>query len=146
MARITFYTHVADIEHFVCRLAKRVADSGQTVLIWADDAEQVARLDRLLWTHDAESFVPHHIWANGQTWPDDEYIGLAWGGELPSLPADRIVINLADAVWHHSGAMPTRILEIVGAAAHQLAAARLRFTAYKQHGFTLEHHNMQDKA
>lgn len=146
MSVITFYTHVADIDLFTCRLAKRASDSGQTVFIWLDDPQRLDTLDRQLWTHDAESFLPHQIWSGHLPFEDDVPIWLAAGDVLPQLPNNTVVINLSDDFWHQAPSVPQRVLEIVGNHAEQLAAARTRFAAYKQNGFTLEHHNMQDKA
>ena len=61
MPTVTFYTHVADLETFACRLAKRAVEAGCRVLVWCGGAEQLATLDRQLWAFEAESFLPHEI-------------------------------------------------------------------------------------
>ena len=48
MPTITFYTHVAELEHFACRLSKRAVAAGCRVLIWSDSAGQIEILDQLL--------------------------------------------------------------------------------------------------
>ena len=146
MPTITFYTHVADIETFACRLSKRAVEAGKRVLLWSDDSTQIERLDQALWSFEAESFLPHQVWLPATPSPPEPGILLASDVQLPHIPADWVVLNLSEDFWHQAPQVPQRILEIIGHQAHQLAAARQRFAACKQQGWQLEHHNMQGKA
>lgn len=143
---VTFYTHVADADLFACRLSKRAADSGKRVLIWLPDTERMAKMDTLLWTYEAESFLPHRHWQNTPDDGDSVPVCLAAETDFPQLPPDWVVLNLSDDLLHTATRPPSRILEIVGPQSHQLAAARERFAAYRRAGRTVEHHNMQGKA
>ncbi|MBH5328600.1 DNA polymerase III subunit chi [Eikenella sp. S3360] len=146
MPTVTFYTHVADLEQFACRLSKRAVEAGCRVLVWSDSAEQTEALDKLLWSFEPESFLPHEIWLPDMPMPPEPAVLLADGSELPAIAADWVVLNLSAAVWSRAPQVPARILEIVGSSEPQLAAARLRFSAYRQSGGRLEYHKMQGKA
>ena len=146
MPTVTFYTHVADLETFACRLAKRAVEAGCRVLAWGGSAEQLATLDRQLWAFEAESFLPHEIWFEGHPYPQDAAAVLACGNRLPPLPEGTVVLNLTDDFWHTAQPLPQRVLEIVGNSPDELAGARERFRAYRDAGFTVEHHDMQGKA
>ncbi|OAM35794.1 DNA polymerase III subunit chi [Eikenella sp. NML080894] len=146
MPTVTFYTHVADLEIFACRLAKRAVEAGCRVLVWGSSAEQLATLDRQLWAFEAESFLPHEIWLPETSCPAEPLILLAEGEILPAVGSHMVVLNLSAGLWSDAPNTPERVLEIVGHSETQLATARRRFAAYRSGGFKIEHHNMQGKA
>lgn len=146
MPTVTFYTHVADLEIFACRLAKRAVEAGCRVLVWSSGAEQLATLSRQLWSFEAESFLPHEIWLPETLCPPESPILLAEGEILPAVESRMVVLNLSADLWSDTPNAPERVLEIVGHSETQLAAARRRFAAYRSGGFKIEHHNMQGKA
>ena len=145
MPKVTFYTHVADREHFIGRLSHRAASEGR-LLLWLEDEAQSVRIDRDLWREPPESFLPHEFWLPTDDYPAGVPVVLAMGEELPELAEDIVVLNSSDAFWCDAPAPPKRVLEIVGDGLEDLAAARDRFRAYRQRGFEIEHHNMQGKA
>ncbi|MDO4693872.1 MAG: DNA polymerase III subunit chi [Eikenella sp.] len=146
MTAVTFYTHVSNIEHFACRLSQRALAAGSRVLLWCGDNAQIERLDQTLWTFEPESFLPHPIWLPGSPLPESARLLLSGEAELPELPPGWTVLNISPDFWSQAPAPPARILEIIGSQAHELSAARQRFSHYRRHGFTLTHHNMQGKA
>lgn len=146
MPKATFYTHVAHPTVFACRLAVRATRDGGRLLLWSDSTETLTQLDRELWQFEAESFLAHEIWPLHENMPSETPILLACGHELPSLPPDITVLNLSPDFWTQAPILPNRVLEIVGPDLESLADARERFKAYRQHGFEIEHHNMQAKA
>lgn len=144
MATTTFYTHLSDLSDFACRLTQKVLKSGQKVLVWLEDAEQVQQFDQALWAFDPISFIPHEIWLGGQNLRGDlPAVLLACGDELPELSENRVVINLADIYWCNAPQPPQRILELVSADLDALTAARQRFRTYRNAGYTIEHHDMR---
>ncbi|MDO5639961.1 MAG: DNA polymerase III subunit chi, partial [Neisseria sp.] len=145
--KATFYTHVNHPATFACRLAARAVQSGSRVLVWADGDAAVAQLDTDLWRFEAESFLPHEVWAADQAFPQQVPLVLAAGdGSLPEIDANLVILNLSPDFWSEAPTLPARVLEIVGSSLEALAEARERFKAYKQQGFEIEHHNMQGKA
>lgn len=146
MSKATFYTHVAQRGHFVCRLTERAIRDGGSILIWSDDPGQIETLDKQLWQYRPESFIPHEIWHTPQAMPADTPVLLASGTALPELPAEMTVLNLSPDFWNEAPVIPARVLEIVGSSLEELHEARQRFSAYRRHGFDIEHHDMTGKA
>lgn len=146
MPQATFYTHVADAAAFVCRLSARAVAGGGRVLVWAEYETEIERIDADLWRIPPEGFLPHEIWRPGGAYPAETDLVLACGAELPELPEGTTVLNVSEQFWCDAPAVPGRVLEIVGTGLEELAAARDRFRAYREKGFAVEHHNMQDKA
>lgn len=145
MPKATFYTHVADPAGFACRLAQRALQNGNSILIWADTETAAAKLDIDLWRFDTTSFLPHEMWHGGM-YPQDVPIVISSGSQLPEQTTAEVVLNLSPAFWCDARPQPARVLEIVSTGLEELADARERFKAYKQSGFEIEHHNMQNKA
>ncbi|MDO4640528.1 MAG: DNA polymerase III subunit chi [Neisseria sp.] len=145
MSQATFYTHVADCAGFICRLSARAVSKGERVLVWADDEAQMARIDADLWANPPEGFLPHEIWQEGSTYPEDVPLVLAFGIDLPAVSDNTVVLNVSESFWCDAPVPPKRVLEIVGGTPDDLAAARERFRAYRQKGFAIDHHNMQGK-
>lgn len=146
MPQATFYTHVADREHFTCRLIERAIRDGGNILVWSDSSAQIEALDKKLWQYRPESFVPHEIWHTAQPMQTDTPVLLASGTELPELPPDMTVLNLSPDFWNEAPVLPARVLEIVGNSFEEIDDARRRFSAYRKHGFDIEHHSMEGKA
>jgi DNA polymerase-3 subunit chi len=60
--RVDFYQlGGAPVEQVVARLAQKLLDSGERLLVIASDEGFLARLDRLLWDVGKTSFLPHGI-------------------------------------------------------------------------------------
>ncbi|EGZ44788.1 DNA polymerase III subunit chi [Neisseria wadsworthii] len=146
MPQATFYTHVADIADFICRLSMRAVEKGARVLVWAETEEEIERIDLDLWRNPPESFLPHSVWQTDAAYPQDVPLALACGSALPRIDSGIVVLNVSEHFWCDAPAAPERVLEIVGESLEDLAAARERFRAYRQQGFTIEHYNMQGKA
>lgn len=146
MPRATFYVHITDPAAFTCKLTRRACGQNERLLIWCGSEAEMRRLDKELWQDPPESFLPHEIWFEGHPYPQDAAAVLACGNRLPSLPEGTVVLNLTDDFWHTAQPLPQRVLEIVGNSPDELAGARERFRAYRDAGFTVEHHNMQGKA
>ncbi|WP_118792327.1 MULTISPECIES: DNA polymerase III subunit chi [Neisseria] len=146
MPKATFYTHVAQVPIFTCRLIARAIRDGGRILVWSDSFGRLQELDKMLWQYEAESFIPHEIWEAGCPMPEDTPVLLAAGGSIPEIAEDMTVLNLSDDFWDTAPVLPERILEIVGNSLEELADARERFAAYRRSGFAIEHHGMEGKA
>lgn len=60
--RVDFYQlGLASADSIVARIAQRLLDDGQRLLIVAADEAGLARLDRQLWDQGATSFLPHGV-------------------------------------------------------------------------------------
>ncbi|NYT39870.1 DNA polymerase III subunit chi [Sphingomonas sp. R-74633] len=93
--QVDFY-HLTQLplERVLPRIAERVVESGGRLLIVAGDASERTKLDQLLWTYSAESFLPHGQ-AGG---PDDDRQPILIGEAMEAGNGARNVV-LADGVW-----------------------------------------------
>ena len=58
--QVDFYHLTAQpLDRVLPRIAERVVESGGRLLVVADSEDQRAALDKLLWTYNPESFLPH---------------------------------------------------------------------------------------
>ena len=73
MAEISFYILPSESTQerymFACKLIEKAYRSGHFCYVLTDNAEQSQKIDDLLWTFRAGSFIPHQIYT----------------GELPSI-------------------------------------------------------------
>ncbi|HEZ3785808.1 TPA: DNA polymerase III subunit chi, partial [Neisseria meningitidis] len=83
MPKATFYTHVAQVPIFTCRLIARAIRDGGRILVWSDSFGRLQELDKMLWQYEAESFIPHEIWEMEEAMPSETSVLLACGGNPP---------------------------------------------------------------
>jgi DNA polymerase-3 subunit chi len=137
MTQIDFYTHVEDKLRVACRLAAKAYAQGLRVAVICPDSETAQRVDRQLWTTPATGFIPHCA-------PDDPLAGEtpvtidAFGTE----PAhDEVLINLRPECPPYFGRF-RRLVEIVGLADPDCAAARERYRFYRDRGYPIRTHDL----
>ncbi|BEV71081.1 MULTISPECIES: DNA polymerase III subunit chi [unclassified Paludibacterium] len=138
MTRIDFYTRVSEPAQFACRLTQTVYNRGERLLVRLEDDDMLGAFSTRLWSFDDVAFVPHcrHDAAEAGVTPIWLTAGAPMGEHHPA-----VLLNLSDGLPE----APTRfarILEIVGNDEDSLARARQRFKFYREHGFTIEHHDM----
>ena len=137
MTRIDFYDltqsrHNSD--RLVCKLCHKAYQSKQNVLLLTSSQQQSDKLDRLLWTSEEESFLPHD---------QQEQEGLLTP-VLINHQADprgerQLLINL-------SGEIPLffaqfeRVIELVST--DNKVLARSHYSYYKDRGYELNHHKL----
>ena len=96
--RVDFYQlGEATIESVIASVGQRLLGEGQRLLVVAEDAALLARLDRLLWDQGAASFIPHGL-AGGN---DDsaQPILLSSGNDAPNLARN---VLIADGAWREA--------------------------------------------
>ena len=59
MARIDFAFGAPDRLKTACVIARKRFTEGQRLIVFCTDARRLAAFDRLLWTFDPASFIPH---------------------------------------------------------------------------------------
>jgi len=129
-------------ERMACRLAEKAWRQTHRVFLHAVSSEQAERLDELLWTFRADSFVPHAL--SGR--PEAEEVAVLIGGGEPAFrtPGERsadVLINLAETVppfYERFG----RVAEVVGASEAQRRLARERFRYYRERGCQVASHKV----
>ena len=143
MTEVSFHFNVPDRLTYACRLLRKAARKGTTVVV-AAPAPTLAALDRALWTFDALDFVPHVRLRPGEKVP-------------PRLGATPLwlVEHAADAGHHevllNLGEEPAdgfesfgRLIEIVSAGDQDRAAARQRWKHYAQRGYPIQRHEVAE--
>ena len=137
--RIDFYL-LQDVDalarrRFCCRLAHRAVTGGNRIHVRADD-EDAEDLDALMWAYPHEQFLPHARMSEGATQPEPVLI---FGPEQTAT--GDVLINLGPDI-------PTciprfeRVAEIV--LGSERAAGRTRYRTYRESGYTLFHHEVDD--
>ena len=122
---------------FACRLCQRALNEGLALFVWCASQEQMERLDQLLWTFQAASFVPHDI--------DDPTAPICLGLTVPDLflHAEQKVGCLNLTAQTIDATPFDRVLEIIEANDAAKIAGRERFKGYKQQGITPTTHQIK---
>jgi len=142
MARVDFYIlkqeGIQSRNAFACRLAEKAYRLDNTVHIHTVSREDAERMNDLLWTFRDGSFVPHDLLLAGTARKlSPVTIGC---GEDTVAPRD-LLINLCDAIPPFAEAFP-RVAELVSSDESSKQESRKRFAAYRDHGHTLETHDV----
>lgn len=152
MTRIDFYSLDAgsrgDRFLLTCRLVERIHQPGPggqsgpgdrptpRIHIQLSDPVQVERLDRLLWTFEDQSFLPHG--RLGQIDPDLTPILI---GAEPLSDHDQVLINL-DLAVPPAFARFERLCEPLDTDPAVTTAGRERYRFYRDRGYPLHHHQI----
>ncbi len=123
--------------HFACRIADKAWRLGNSVFIHTGSAEQTHELDKLLWTFQQNSFVPH------ASCEEDT------AAEAPVLLSHRlepdasrqVLINLAADVPLFFSRFE-RVAELVNQDPAIRQQGRSRYSFYKQRGYELKTHEI----
>lgn len=140
MTRVDFYVlqQQGDARmRFACRLAEKAWQQGHQVYIHTEGPEQSKRLDDLLWTFRAGSFVPHSL--DDDTAADDSPIHIGHGGEPKHH--DQVLINLAAEVPLFFSRFE-RVAELIDQDEERKQEGRERFRFYRDRGYPLENHTI----
>jgi DNA polymerase-3 subunit chi len=131
--RVDFHFNVEHRLHYACRVVRRVRAAGRRVLLYARDADRLARLDAALWTFSALDFVPH-VYADSPLAARTPVLlasALDRAGDCP------VIINLDDEVPPELPSLRGRVerlIEIVPRDDDERLRARRRFRAYRDAG------------
>ena len=145
MTRIDFYilTDLDELarQRFACRIACRAVSEGQRVFVRAPEASAAA-FDDLLWDYPPDRFLPHA--RLGAETSEPVVIGTPEEREHANgdpQEAAGVLVNLAPDI------PPTftrfaRVSEIV--LASERAAGRAKYRQYRERGYPLFHHELDD--
>jgi DNA polymerase-3 subunit chi len=143
MTRIDFYI-LQDVEldamhRFACRLATKAMANGNEVHIHASDSDTAQAVDELLWIYPDQRFVPHSVITeqSAQAAQADP-VNIGW--EEPKH-IDDVLINISGDVPGFFGRFD-RVAEIVVRSTRD--AGRDRYKFYRDRGFPLFHHELDD--
>lgn len=145
MPEITFYVLNSESIYnrylFACKLIEKAYHSDKFCYVLLDTFEQCQRLDDMLWTFRAGSFIPHQIFT----------------GVAPKITTQVLIgventpVNWQNVVFNLSSQMPaswqntTRILEILDNNETTKMPARQRYRTYKDAGIEIVTHNINNQ-
>ena len=143
MTEVQFHVKVADRVGYSCRLlrkALRLARKGVAVIGAAD---LLAELDRYLWVFEEYEFLPHVRLRAGEAAGSVHQRTPVWlvddAGAAAHLP---VLVNLG--IEPPAGFESfERLVEIVSADEHELAAGRRRWKHYVARGYAVNLHEAQ---
>ena len=141
MTRIDFYIleqiQAEGREHFACRLVEKAYQQGHQVYVNAADEPQARRMDELLWTFRAGSFIPHTC-VDVEEDPESR-VHVGYGSD--PLHHDDVLVNLAAEVPLFFSRFH-RVAEIVDPDKGRREEARSRFRFYRDRGYDLKSHDI----
>jgi len=144
MTRVDFYltqsNQLKQANYTACKLAEKAARQGHHVFIHANDEAQAQQLDKLLWTFEQTSFVPHSL-VNADSQIDNAEKILIAHDHDPDFKHD-VMINLASNIPDFFSRFE-RVAEIVSGDEEQRQQARQRFKFYRDRGYELNTHDIK---
>lgn len=121
-----------------CLLAEEAYLAGERVLLWLEDANQMTRVDDLLWTLGDRSFVPHEPLATDPA-QCDAPVQLHTGALPETATASfTTLVTLREQADPASLAFP-KVIEVIDADDACRNAGRARFRWYREQGTTPQH-------
>lgn len=137
MTRIDFYqisNSRYSADELVCKLCHKAYQSKQKTLLLTSDQQHSERLDRLLWTSDEESFLPH------DRQEQEGFITPILVTHQADPRGERdLLINLSEEIPLYF-AQFERVIELV--TDDNKSLARSHYSYYKDRGYPLNHHNL----
>ncbi|AZV94607.1 DNA polymerase III subunit chi [Kerstersia gyiorum] len=143
MARIDFAFGAADRLLVACQTVHRQYLAGRRLLVYCSDTQRLQAFDRLLWTFDDISFVPH-VAINDPLAPQTPVLLTRSQPLPPPDSAESWLINLDDGCPQEYGHY-TRILEFVSGSDADRQHARLRWRRYQDDGHELKAHDLSQR-
>ena len=138
MTRVDFYI-LSDVDdlakrRFACRLAQRALQAGQRVHVRAAQAD-ADDLDELMWDYPPDGFLPHAPLAEAKMEP------ITIGTAQQSPNSAQVLINLASDIPAFFADFK-RVSEVV--LASERSAGRDKYRRYRERGYPLFHHELDD--
>lgn len=139
MTAIYFYSGVADKLQVVCRLCAKAFRQKVHVIVYSSDPDVLEKLDKLLWSFQATSFLPHCFIDDEKKLVNSTLINLS--NQVTQEERSKMLINLNEhcpPFFDHF----ERVIEIVGLSSRDKSKARERYRFYKKNGYELHHHDL----
>ena len=118
-----YHLTLSPVDRVLPRIAEKVVQTGERLLIVAGDSERRQALDRLLWAYAPDSFLPH-AQAGGEA-DDAQPILIDESASAPANGATHVAI--ADCVWRDEALSFSRVFHFFDG--ENIAAARAAWKA-----------------
>ena len=142
MTQVDFYILSNDtahgLMHYACRIAAKAYRLGNSVFIHTDSAKQTRELDKLLWTFEQNSFVPHASCEEDSAGNSPVLLS----HQLEPDASREVLINLANDVPLFFSRFE-RVAELINKAPDTLQQGRRRYSFYRERGYPLKTHEIR---
>ena len=125
---------------FACRFTEKAYKKGHQVYINVASDQQLRQLDDLLWTFRDGSFLPHALYNESDT-QESGITPILLGHDIEPEESSDVLVNLSGDVPSFFSRF-SRVAELVAGDDAQRAAARVRYTFYRDRGYTLNTHEL----
>ena len=139
MVDVAFHTGLDDKLVYACRLLRKAYRQGARVLV-CGDAEQLGRLDPLLWTFEQLEFVPHVRLRPGQRVGAEFERTPIWlaEDEAAQAPDVNVLVNLGPDPVRGPDRF-ARVIELVGTTDEERRSGHQRWRYHESHGVKPSH-------
>ncbi|SER31947.1 DNA polymerase III, chi subunit [Nitrosomonas sp. Nm51] len=140
MTEIYFYSNAADKLRVACRLCEKALSQNARIIVYALNQTTLEKLDKLLWTFQQTSFLPHCFMHDDTALVKSTPIVLS--GSVVLENGCTILLNLHEQC-PPDFAQFKRVIEVAGQSYADKISARKRYRFYQQAGYVLHHHQLQ---
>jgi len=140
LTQVFFYHGAADKIAAACALLSGAYAKKKPMLVFAPEKEIANSVDRMLWTQPALSFVPH---CRADS-PLAAETPILITDSLETLPQDERLMNLSQIVPPGFSRFQS-LIEVVGQADDERAAARDRLKFYKDRGYEVRYFDLSER-
>lgn len=139
MTEVAFHFNAPDKLAYACRLLRKAVASGARAVVLAS-ADEIAKLDSLLWTFSALEFLPH---CHAQSEPELlAHSPVVLAADLRAdFPHREVMVNIGQA-WPDGFDAFKRVIEVVSLDEADRQLARQRWKRYTELGYTLVRHDL----
>lgn len=140
MTQVFFYHGAADRIAAACALLGGAYAKKKPMLVFAPEKEIANNIDRVLWTHQALSFIPHCR-------ADSPLAGetpILIADSLETIAQDERLMNLSQEVPPGFSRFQS-LIEVVGQAEDERLAARERVMFYKDQGHEVRYFDLSER-
>jgi len=142
MTKVDFYIlQSGSRENTACKLIEKAFSLGHRIYVHTDTEDQLKKIDNLLWTFRAGSFIPHQRYQSDSSTNSKNDSPVQIGThDAPNIDSD-VLINLADDVPLFFSRFD-RVAELVGPDEQAKTLGRQHFQFYRDRGYSLNTHNL----
>lgn len=134
MTRVFFYHSAPDRVATAAGLIRKAYRQGKPLLVFAPDADLASALDRHLWLHPPDGFVPHVALDS----PLAAETPVLIARRLETIPQEQRLMNLAVEVPPVFSRF-ANVIEIAGQDEEERLAGRRRAKHYKDQGYEISY-------
>ena len=141
MTRIDFHSNVPDKIAYACRLVRKARAQNLRVVMMAEDAAQLQKLDEMLWTFSELDFLPH-VTVDSPLAAQTPIVLMDLDNSAAELPHHQVLVNLSQQPPSNFARFE-RMFEIVARDDSDRLAGRERYRHYQQRGYPLTHYDAE---